>query len=148
MDRSTTVVQSAVNGLVTGSNPVAPVMKLVCKRCSKEVKPNKHNKIHNKNYCAGCLVSVRRNKLKEKAINQKGGKCQTCGYNKCKPALTFHHLDPNTKSFEINSNKMFAISWSVVEAELNKCILLCSNCHFELHDKEIEDKYNKIKDKN
>lgn len=116
-------------------------MQLLCKRCSKEIKPNKKNKIYNKNYCVGCLVSVRRNKLKERAIQYKGGKCQNCGYNKCKRALTFHHLDPSKKTFELNSNNMFAMAWKKVEEELNKCILLCSNCHFELHDKEIEDKY-------
>ena len=135
------VVQSAVNGLVTGSSPVAPVIKLICKRCSKEIKPNKNNKIHNKNYCQGCLVSVRRNKLKDKAIEYKGGKCQTCGYNKCNRSLTFHHLDPSIKTFEVNSNNMFAMAWNKVKAELDKCILLCANCHGELHDKEILDKY-------
>ena len=141
MERSTTVVQSAVNGLVTGSNPVAPDIQLICKRCSKNIKPNKNNKIHNKNYCQGCLVSVRRNKLKNKAIEYKGGKCQTCGYNKCNRSLTFHHLDPSKKTFEVNSNNMFALSWDKVKIELDKCILLCANCHGELHDKEIADKY-------
>lgn len=141
MERSTTVVQSAVNGLVTGSNPVAPDIQLICKRCFKKIKPNKNNKIHNKNYCQGCLVSVRRNKLKNKAIEYKGGKCQTCGYNKCNRSLTFHHLDPSKKTFEVNSNNMFALSWDKVKTELDKCILLCANCHGELHDKQIMDKY-------
>lgn len=118
-------------------------MKLICKRCSKEVKPNKNNKIHNKNYCQGCLVTVRRNKLKEKAIKFKGEKCQNCGYDRCKRALTFHHLDPSKKSFALTSNKIFSISWRAAEEELKKCILLCANCHFELHDKEVENRYNK-----
>jgi 5-methylcytosine-specific restriction endonuclease McrA len=116
-------------------------MKLSCKRCSREVKADKNNRIHNKSYCLGCLVSVRRNRVKEKAIKFKGGECQHCGYKKCKRALTFHHLDPKQKSFSLDSNSMFSLGWKTVEAELNKCILLCSNCHFELHDKEIEEKY-------
>ena len=127
--------------MVTGSNPVRGVMQNLCKRCSKEVKPNKHNKIHNKNYCIGCLVTVRRNRLKNKAVEYKGGKCHTCGYCKCNRSLTFHHIDPSKKEFGINSNKMFAISWQKVKDELDKCILLCANCHGELHDKEILDKY-------
>ena len=136
------VVQSAVNGSVTGSSPVAPVLILICKRCSKKIKAGKNKRIRNKDYCQGCLVSVRRNKLKEKAIKYKGGKCQCCGYNKCNRSLTFHHLNPSKKKFEVNSNNMFSMSWKKVEIELNKCILLCANCHGELHDKEITDKYN------
>ena len=138
------VERAAVNRQVTGSSPVRGVMQHICKRCLRDVIPNKQNKIHNKNYCQGCLVSVRRNKLKEKAVQSKGGKCQSCGYTKCNRALSFHHIDPSKKLFEVNSNKMFAVSWQRVKDELDKCILLCSNCHAELHDQEILDNYQTL----
>lgn len=66
-------------------------------------------------------------KLKE----SRGGKCIRCGYNKCLKALEFHHLNPSQKDFTI-SNDHFKLSEAVEESK--KCILLCSNCHKELHD--------------
>lgn len=74
----------------------------------------------------------RRLKLKLLAIDYKGGKCEKCGYNKCIAALEFHHLDPATKNFGIGSAG-YTRSWEAVKNELDKCILVCSNCHRELH---------------
>jgi hypothetical protein len=71
-----------------------------------------------------------RDKLKLKAIEYKGGKCVICGYNKCARSLDFHHLDPNTKEFTVSSKK---ISFEALKEELNKCILVCKNCHGEIH---------------
>ena len=68
---------------------------------------------------------------KLKAIAYKGGQCQSCGYNKCYSALEFHHRDPSTKEFDWFRLKNRA--WSTIVAELNKCDLLCSNCHREKH---------------
>lgn len=62
-----------------------------------------------------------------------GGKCQICGYNKCSRALTFHHINPKEKSFGISA-RGFTRSWDKIKKELDKCILLCSNCHMEVHD--------------
>ena len=78
-------------------------------------------------------VKKRRNKLRQMAFEYKGGKCVICGYNKCLRALVFHHLDPKTKSFGI-SERGFTRSWDSIKAELDKCVMLCSNCHMELHD--------------
>ena len=61
----------------------------------------------------------------------RGGKCIRCGYNKCLKALEFHHLDPSKKDFTI-SNDHFKLLDAVNESK--KCILICSNCHKELHD--------------
>lgn len=66
-------------------------------------------------------------KIKEK----RGGKCIRCGYDKCIKALEFHHLDPSKKDFTI-SNDHFKLLDAVNESK--KCILICSNCHKELHD--------------
>ena len=76
-------------------------------------------------------VIKRRKKVKTMALEYKGGKCQSCGYNRCEAALELHHLDPKTKSFGIGE-KGYTRSWLKVKAELDKCILLCANCHREI----------------
>lgn len=67
-----------------------------------------------------------------------GGKCTICGYNKCLDALQFHHRDPSEKDFNI-SDGIWAIGKNVDEiifkAEIDKCDLVCANCHFEIHSK-------------
>ncbi|MCB9810845.1 MAG: hypothetical protein H6779_00910 [Candidatus Nomurabacteria bacterium] len=78
-------------------------------------------------------VSDRRRKLKEMAIEYGGGKCQICGYKKCKRALSFHHKDANKKDFGLSA-KGLTRSWNKIKKELDKCILVCANCHMELHD--------------
>ena len=82
--------------------------------------------------CAIEAVQKRRDLIKEKAIEYKHGKCCICGYSKCKDALEFHHIDPNTKEFGIGE-KGYTRSWEKVKNELDKCVLLCSNCHREVH---------------
>lgn len=77
-------------------------------------------------------VIKRRKKLKQKAIEYKGNKCQICGYDKCISALEFHHLDPAQKDFGISEDG-FTRSWSKIQSELDKCICVCSNCHREIH---------------
>lgn len=77
-------------------------------------------------------VAKRRKKLKAMAIEYKGGKCIICGYNKYQGALDFHHLDVNTKSFDL-STKGLTRSWVKTKAEADKCILICANCHREIH---------------
>jgi hypothetical protein len=85
--------------------------------------------------CKSCnskrtINRIKKNKLK--AVEYMGGKCFYCGYNKCIRALEFHHLDPSKKSK--NYSKNFN-TWSVTRQrqELEHCIMLCSNCHRELH---------------
>ena len=77
------------------------------------------------------LVAVKRKVLREKAIAFKGGKCQICGYNRCLTAMEFHHPDPMEKDFSISTR---ITSWKAIEKELEKCVLLCANCHREVHD--------------
>jgi len=77
-------------------------------------------------------VAKRRKKIREMAVDYKGGKCELCGYNKCIQALDFHHLDKFGKDFGI-SEKGYTRSWEKVKEEIDKCILVCANCHRELH---------------
>ena len=76
-------------------------------------------------------VVKRRKVVRQKAIEYKGGKCQLCGYNKCMEALEFHHFA--NKKFGI-SQKGYTRSWEKVKEELDKCVLLCANCHREVEN--------------
>ena len=77
-------------------------------------------------------VVKRRKKIRDMAIKYKGEKCVFCGYDKCIRALEFHHIENNEKDFGI-SEKGYTRSWEKVKEELDKCILVCANCHRELH---------------
>lgn len=85
--------------------------------------------------CRKCVVEAvqrRREKVKKLAIEYKGGKCQCCGYHACDSALEFHHLSPDKKDFGIGQ-KGYTRSWEKIKQELDKCILVCANCHREIH---------------
>ena len=85
--------------------------------------------------CTVCRVEAvtkRRRKLKQMAVQYKGGKCQRCGYDKNIAALDFHHRDPTQKDFGIARNG-HTMSWEKMKSELDKCDLVCANCHREIH---------------
>jgi DNA replicative helicase MCM subunit Mcm2 (Cdc46/Mcm family) len=77
-------------------------------------------------------VARRRKILRERAVQYKGGKCIHCGYFRCQAALDFHHIDPTQKEFGISMDGITR-SWERVQKELDKCVLVCSNCHREIH---------------
>ncbi|MFH1189904.1 MAG: hypothetical protein V1682_04370 [Candidatus Omnitrophota bacterium] len=79
-------------------------------------------------------VHARRKKVRQMAVEYKGGKCEICGYNRCIDALEFHHNDISGKKFGI-SEKGYTRSWKDVKDELDKCVMICANCHRELHAK-------------
>lgn len=60
---------------------------------------------------------------------------KSVGYNKCIAALEFHHLDPNEKDFGIASSGATR-TFEKIKVELDKCIMVCANCHREIHDEE------------
>jgi 5-methylcytosine-specific restriction endonuclease McrA len=72
------------------------------------------------------------NRKKIWCIDYKGGKCEVCGYSKHPSALEFHHKNPVEKKFEIGDSKN-SVSKKVLQKELDKCALLCANCHREVH---------------
>jgi 5-methylcytosine-specific restriction endonuclease McrA len=76
-------------------------------------------------------VSKRRRAIKAMAIKYKGGECQVCGYKRYQGALDLHHLDPKQKEFSM-SDKGHSRSWERVKEELDKCVLVCANCHREV----------------
>ncbi|PIT90629.1 MAG: hypothetical protein COU22_01100 [Candidatus Komeilibacteria bacterium CG10_big_fil_rev_8_21_14_0_10_41_13] len=82
-------------------------------------------------------VAKRRKNLRSKSIEHLGGKCQSCGYAKYEGALEFHHLDSRKKDFGLSSKGMTR-SWEKIRNELDKCILLCANCHREIHGQKLQ----------
>ena len=78
-------------------------------------------------------VIKRRKQNKLLLVEYKGGKCERCGYDKCIDALEFHHLDPTTKEVQ-NLGTTAAIEKQ--KAEADKCILVCANCHREIHHEQ------------
>lgn len=78
-------------------------------------------------------VSTLRQSMKREAIRRKGGKCSRCGYDKSVRALEFHHRDASQKEFGLAANGN-CHSWDAFWAEAQKCDLVCSNCHAEIHD--------------
>jgi hypothetical protein len=115
-------------------------VELVCKKCGKryEFTPGYNpvtKKRNSRNYisvCNSCHTNSKRFERKRRMIEYKGGKCQLCGYNKCDRALVFHHLNPNIKQYRFAGNH--ARKWETMKLELDKCILLCQNCHCEVHE--------------
>jgi hypothetical protein len=90
--------------------------------------------------CGQCntdAVIRRRHKVKQMAVEYKGGECEICGYKKYIGALQFHHMNPNEKDFNV-SQKGHTRSWNRVKSEIDKCILVCANCHAEIHSNEIQ----------
>jgi predicted HNH restriction endonuclease len=79
-------------------------------------------------------VVKRRKVLKEQALTYMGGKCSICDYDKCTSALEFHHIDEKEKDFGISQDGNTR-TWEEIKKELDKCVLLCANCHREVHAK-------------
>lgn len=104
-----------------------------CKFCNRKYNPIRSNG-HRSTVCNTCLTNKRRVRIKQKIVALKGSCCQRCGYNKCISALDFHHLDASKKEFGLNI--AHTKKWELVEKEINKCELICSNCHREEHFKD------------
>lgn len=101
--------------------------RIYCYECSGEsTRINYESRKHQK--------TILRNSMKKQAIKLLGGKCSICGYNKCIDALEFHHKDPTKKEFKLGSGN--TMSWKEYKKEAQKCMLLCSNCHKEIHYKQ------------
>lgn len=114
----------------------------ICEICGKHFFPI--NNGWSRKFCYECApkidenmtyaqqISIKRRAIKKALVNYKGGKCEKCGYNKSMRALEFHHLNPQEKDFGISKNINKSID--KLKQEVDKCILVCSNCHAEIHD--------------
>ena len=118
-----------------------------CPRCQKQV-PTKNfysrrGKSNSSVYCKICTNEQTIQKQREtkiKMIDYKGGKCEKCGYNKSPAALDFHHKNPLEKKFTIAHARHRSFNENI-KKELDKCMLVCSNCHREIHEEINTNKY-------
>lgn len=94
-------------------------------------KPNRLTKTTRCRVCHNKKTIERFREQKKLAVEYKGGACKYCGYNKCLQALDFHHVNPSQKA----SNWKAMRNWVFerVKGELDKCELVCRNCHAEIH---------------
>jgi hypothetical protein len=107
-------------------------MKHHCLTCSTTGKENFYKTAAY--YCKVCWNKKTADAGKEKVKTLKeeyGGKCSRCSYDKCFDALEFHHIDPSVKEFSLGERRGIRID--TLRKELDKCILVCRNCHTELH---------------
>lgn len=87
-------------------------------------------------WCKECTTQntiERMRENKRKAVEYKGGKCTRCGYSKCMAALEFHHVGGGK---DINPANLRSRRFDKIMPELDKCILVCGNCHREIHEEE------------
>jgi len=110
---------------------VAPLgkEKVPCKTCNKLFLRRTSNRSRE---CNTCSSRRRRAKVQRKLIEYAGRACTVCGYSKSLRSLSFHHINPETKKFNVSGN--YSRSWEALKAEAEKCILVCANCHAEIED--------------
>jgi hypothetical protein len=111
------------------------ILTIQCHSCPRTYEVAPHQKIIGKT-CPACHVAKRRKERKELFVKMLGGHCLLCKYSRCIRALQFHHVDQATKSFEISGSECRRLA--VVLEELKKCVLLCGNCHDEVHAFNID----------
>ena len=75
-----------------------------------------------------------RQQRKQKAIEYKGGCCADCEGVFLPAVYDFHHLDPTAK--DLAPAQALSGTWERAKAELDKCVLLCANCHRTRHASE------------
>lgn len=101
----------------------------MCTECGRTYKYDR-TKGHRKYVCNSCTTNHRRTVLKRRYVKQLGGVCSSCGYVGCLAALEFHH-EGSEKEFTISGN--YYLPQETVQGELDKTVLLCANCHREVH---------------
>lgn len=118
--------------------PKPTIIKICSKHGETEFRMEGQGTKHERYRCKKCgseAVQKRRRKVKKLLVEYKGGCCEKCGYNKCVDALEFHHIDPTQKDFGIGS-KGHCRSLESMKKEVDKCIMVCANCHREIHSQE------------
>lgn len=83
-------------------------------------------------------VKLWRKRTKDKLVEALGGKCRVCSYMKSTQALSLHHVDPSVKEFGFGAIRATPKSWEKILTEAKKCVLLCSNCHAEVHEGSLD----------
>lgn len=109
--------------------------KTIVKECSKHGITDhvlEKNGYYRCKKCRSSYVLKRRREAKLILVEEFGGKCLVCGYNKCITNLVFHHKDPTQKDFGLSHGGVTP-SIEKLRKEAKKCVLLCCRCHGEVH---------------
>lgn len=105
-----------------------------CHTCGETDPSNFHGRQKSRcKKCQGKLNEAYRIQRRIDILEYKGGKCSRCGYEKCRSALELHHRDPTQKDPQIFKRKSNVMKWERLIPELDKCDLVCANCHREIH---------------
>lgn len=131
--RNSRILETVKNG-ETCIHCDAPLTNRKTRFCSKTCKSRWHMKWEN---CKEhkTMKGIRR---KYEIIKERGGKCEVCGYNKNMAGITFHHIDPEIKSFTLDLRSLSNRSMSSILEEVEKCRILCHSCHAEEHNKSMD----------
>lgn len=112
---------------------------IVCTKCRQNKKPSSYyvnvNRPNGKQAeCKDCQKDTNKKhafEKKQRMVEYKGGKCARCNGVFHPFVYDFHHIDPSTKEKSLNS--MRYLSWDRIKEELDKCEILCANCHRLTH---------------
>ena len=121
--------EAAVSRDLTRDGP--PTVKRRCRRHGIQVFRRLRSGHYRCSRCNSAAVAARRRRVKLELVQEAGGACVLCGYDRNPAALQFHHLDPATKEFGLAHGGL-SISMERARAEAAKCVLLCANCHAEV----------------
>lgn len=113
-----------------------------CHDASKYEKSSKNNKKFKDEHGLN-LYTLKGVQKKLELIDLFGGKCERCGYDKNISAFDFHHKDPDEKSFEVKVQFLKYKTENEILEEALKCMLLCSNCHREIHNPYMDTEHVK-----
>jgi hypothetical protein len=109
-------------------------MEKECRVCKTKLVLEKNwyksNEKTNNCICNECISKVERDKNRSnkiRAVEYKGGKCENCGGEFHPSVFDFHHVNPQEKEFRIS--QLMRYTWEKQKVELDKCVLLCANCH-------------------
>lgn len=81
--------------------------------------------------CRNERVAERRREVKQILVQEAGGACRFCGYDRYVGALQFHHREPTEKRFAIGQDGVTR-ALTLMREEAAKCDLVCANCHAEI----------------
>lgn len=125
-----------MNVIITDMQPIDNIKKCIICGSTLSGKQSKYcsDKCKVKDHSSYPSQKARGYQRKLELINSLGGKCAKCGYSKCMAALEFHHTNPENKSFQLDMRSLSNRSFDKCLEEASKCILLCANCHRELHN--------------
>lgn len=117
----------------------------ICSKCGEEKPLTEYHKNgfdsygnqKYRGYCKNCANNIEKERYRKKKQYTESlkGFCLKCGESR-PYVLDFHHKDKAEKDFTIGKIKKDSLK--ILKEEIDKCVVLCSNCHREFHHLERE----------